>query len=112
VDGVAFHRRLRSTCAYATYNRMPCPSLAMYRSSAPVVGATPRRLSNTAVVAAVSTIIAGALLSPRANEASHRLAIAYPGEKKLSVIEESKRLAAWTAVDRHILPEHKVSPTF
>ncbi|THH04115.1 hypothetical protein EW146_g10263 [Bondarzewia mesenterica] len=29
-------------------------------------------------------------------------------EQKLSVIEASKRLAAWTAVDRHILPEHKV----
>jgi hypothetical protein len=28
--------------------------------------------------------------------------------KKLSIIEASKRLAAWTAVDRHILPEHKV----
>jgi len=29
-------------------------------------------------------------------------------EQKLSVIEASKRLAAWTAVDKHILPEHKV----
>ncbi len=29
-------------------------------------------------------------------------------EKPLSVIESSKRLAAWTAVDRHVLPEHKV----
>ncbi|TFY51226.1 hypothetical protein EVG20_g11101, partial [Dentipellis fragilis] len=29
-------------------------------------------------------------------------------EKKLSVIEASKRLAAWTAVDKHIRPEHKV----
>lgn len=28
--------------------------------------------------------------------------------QKLSVIESSKRLAAWTAVDKHILPEHKV----
>ena len=25
-----------------------------------------------------------------------------------SVVEAAKRLAAWTAVDRHILPEHKV----
>ncbi|KAH9944649.1 ribose 5-phosphate isomerase A-domain-containing protein [Amylocystis lapponica] len=26
----------------------------------------------------------------------------------LTVVEASKRLAAWTAVDRHVLPEHKV----
>lgn len=30
----------------------------------------------------------------------------------LSAIEQSKRLAAYTAVDKHILPEHKVSPVF
>ncbi|EJD07931.1 ribose 5-phosphate isomerase [Fomitiporia mediterranea MF3/22] len=30
------------------------------------------------------------------------------GEAKLSVIEASKRLAAWTAVDHHIRSEHKV----
>jgi hypothetical protein len=30
-----------------------------------------------------------------------------PGE--LSVIEKSKQLAAWTAVDQHIKPEHRVS---
>jgi ribose 5-phosphate isomerase A len=27
---------------------------------------------------------------------------------KLTAIEQSKRLAAYTAVDKHILPEHKV----
>lgn len=25
-----------------------------------------------------------------------------------TVVEQSKRLAAWTAVDRHVLPEYKV----
>lgn len=30
------------------------------------------------------------------------------GLVKLSTIEESKRLAAWTAVDHHIKEEHKV----
>jgi ribose 5-phosphate isomerase A len=30
----------------------------------------------------------------------------------LSAIEQSKRLAAYTAVDKHILPEHKVSLVF
>lgn len=29
-------------------------------------------------------------------------------EKPLSVIEASKRLAAWTAVDQHVKPEHRV----
>lgn len=28
--------------------------------------------------------------------------------EKLSTIEASKRLAAWTAVDRHVKPQHKV----
>jgi hypothetical protein len=36
-------------------------------------------------------------------------AVDEPKAKKLSVIEGSKRLAAWTAVDRHVLPHHKVS---
>lgn len=33
-------------------------------------------------------------------------------ETKLSVIEASKRLAAWTAVDHHILEHHKVCSCF
>jgi ribose 5-phosphate isomerase A len=37
-----------------------------------------------------------------------RTAIVNAARQKLSVIEASKRLAAWTAVDRHVKPEHKV----
>ena len=29
-------------------------------------------------------------------------------EKPLDIVEESKRLAAYTAVDQHVKPEHKV----
>jgi hypothetical protein len=32
-------------------------------------------------------------------------------EDKAGLIEESKKLAAWTAVDRHLRPEHKVRIT-
>jgi hypothetical protein len=32
-------------------------------------------------------------------------------EDKAGLIEESKKLAAWTAVDRHLRPEHKVRVT-
>ncbi|TFY73559.1 hypothetical protein EWM64_g10453 [Hericium alpestre] len=39
---------------------------------------------------------------------THAQATIDAGSQKLSTIESSKRLAAWTAVDKHVLPEHKV----
>jgi len=48
------------------------------------------------------------LTSPTASLTPIPVSKPVDGEVKLSVIEASKRLAAWTAVDHHIREEHKI----
>ncbi|KAA1477961.1 ribose-5-phosphate isomerase [Dentipellis sp. KUC8613] len=74
--------------------KMPLPAVP---STATPVSPAPMRPSPSTTLSALASQTA--LAPPPAVQ---------PVEKKLSVIEASKRLAAWTAVDKHIRPEHKV----
>ena len=67
----------------------------------PAMVATIRQLTHTTPGSSPSlfTVLHAELLRAEATA---------PAVEKLSAIEQSKRLAAYTAVDKHVLPEHKV----
>ncbi|KAI0318069.1 ribose 5-phosphate isomerase A-domain-containing protein [Amylostereum chailletii] len=76
---------------------MPMPN-PPGQSATPTLSSSPSLLQST-----LGTPFSMSVLTSVASSEPPSLSLT----KKLSAIEASKQLAAWTAVDKHILPEHK-----